>query len=189
KKDLDGISYINQGMLFSGHPFLIPATAWACDITLQHIEKEYSYPLKGKNAVIIGRSLTVGKPAFHLLLQRDITPSIIHTKSVDKEMITKNADIIIATCGVPEIVTASWLKENSVVLDVGIHCIECNVNKTFKLCGDVNANSALHKAMIVTAVPGGIGVVTSSLLFANALKSYYKTVNDKTIDFEFQKKI
>lgn len=189
EKDLDGITFYNQGLLFSGKPFLVPATAWACDLTLQYIKNRYSYELSGKKCVVIGRSITVGKPVFHLMLQRDLTPTIIHTKSIDKENITKDADVVIASCGVPELVNANWLKEGSVVLDVGIHSLHCDIDKTFKLCGDVDAASSLKKAMIVTAVPGGIGVVTTSLLFANALKSYYKIVRNEIIDFEFLKTI
>ncbi|OHD14143.1 MAG: hypothetical protein A2086_00305 [Spirochaetes bacterium GWD1_27_9] len=187
KKDIDGINPHNQGRLFGGKPFLIPATAWACDITLKYIEKKYNYKLEGKTAVIVGRSLTVGKPTFHLLLQRNITPTIIHTKTINKEQIADKADIIVASCGIPELITVEWIKQDAIVLDVGIHCIECNIDKTFKLCGDVNAKSTLHKASFVTAVPGGIGVVTSALLFANVIKSYYKLNEDREITFEFEK--
>lgn len=186
KKDIDAISPYNQGRLFSGKPFLIPATAQAVDITLKFIETNYSYQLKGKNAVIMGRSLTVGKPAFHLLLQRNITPTIVHTKTEKTEEITKKADILVAACGIPELVKKNWIKENSIVIDVGIHYKEDNSAKGYKICGDVDTVSVLNSASIVTAVPGGIGSITSSLAFANCVKCWYKINKNEELHFNFE---
>jgi methylenetetrahydrofolate dehydrogenase (NADP+) / methenyltetrahydrofolate cyclohydrolase len=184
RKDLDGINPLNQGRLFSGKPFMIPATAWAVDLTLKYIEKKYDFKLQGKNAVIIGRSLTVGKPVFHLLLQRNITPTVVHTKTVSVQEITSKADILVACCGMPEMVKDTWIRENAVIIDVGIHSIECD-DKTERLCGDVKSDSVLKKASIVTAVPGGIGSLTSTLVFANALKGYFKISFKEEINFNF----
>jgi methylenetetrahydrofolate dehydrogenase (NADP+) / methenyltetrahydrofolate cyclohydrolase len=186
RKDLDGIHPYNQGCLFCGYPVIIPATAWAVDLALRHIEKNYNYTLQGKNAVIIGRSLTVGKPVIPLLLQRNITTTTVHTKTRNAEKIASGADIIVASSGVPEMVTEDWIKEGSVVIDVGIHSTASDDEKGYRLCGDVNAQSALKKARIVTAVPGGIGIITSSLLFANALKSHFKFSKDANMIFDFE---
>lgn len=189
-KDADGITPYNQGRLFAGNPFIIPATAQAVELSLRYIEDTYSFPLQGKNAVIVGRSNTVGKPAFHLLLRRNITPTVVHTRSVDVEKITSAADIVVATCGVPENVTDVWLKEGAVVIDVGIHYVSCSIEENqggFKLCGDVHNESALTKASIVTAVPGGVGPVTTGIIFANAVKGWYKNHKNEEISFDFEK--
>jgi len=185
KKDIDGISPLNQGLLVFGKPFMIPATAWAVDLSLKFIEKKYDYKLSGKNAVIIGRSLTVGKPSFNLLINRNITPTVTHTKTADVQNICASSDIIVACCGVPEYVNESFVKDGAVVIDVGIHSIQ-NPDSTYKLCGDVDSKSALKNAKIVTAVPGGIGSITSTLLFANALKGYYKINFNKDVIFDFE---
>ena len=185
KKDIDGIHPLNQGLLFCNKPFLIPATALAVDLSLKYISEKYSFSLKGKNAVIMGRSLTVGKPLFHLLLNKNITPTIVHTKTQNTQKITSNADIVIVACGIPELITGKWIKKGSIVIDVGIHCVEFNNEKGYKICGDINADSVIKKAFILTAVPGGIGSITSVLIFANAIKSWYMTNQDKEFCFNF----
>ena len=187
KKDIDCINPYNQGLLFCGKPFIIPATALAVDLSLKFISDEYSIPLKGKSAVIIGRSLTVGKPIYHLLLQRNITPTTVHTKTINTQKIASEADIVIAACGIPELITDKWIKKNAIVIDVGIHSIECDIEKKYKLCGDIDKNSVLKKASILTAVPGGIGAVTSVLIFANVVKSWYKINHNKEFYFNFEK--
>jgi methylenetetrahydrofolate dehydrogenase (NADP+) / methenyltetrahydrofolate cyclohydrolase len=186
KKDIDGINPLNQGRLAFGKSFMIPATAWAVDITLRFIEDKFGFKLAGKNAVVVGRSLTVGKPAFQLLLQRNITPTMTHTKTIDVDNISSTKDIVVACCGIPELIEDFWIKEGSVVIDVGIHSLE-NEDKTYRLCGDVKSQSALKKASIVTAVPGGIGSITSTLLYANVLKGYYKINFNEEIKFNFEK--
>lgn len=186
KKDIDGINPLNQGLLFAGKPFMIPATAFAVSVTLDYVAKNYDIKLAGMNAAIIGRSLTVGRPVIHLLLNKNITPTIIHTKTIDTDKITSNKDIVIASCGVPELINAKWIKKNAVVIDVGIHSINADNEKGYKLCGDVDAESVLKKASILTAVPGGIGTVTSTLVFANTIKSWYKINKDKKLTFSFE---
>lgn len=189
KKDIDGITPFNQGLLFNGNPFLVPATALAVDLSLKFISKKFDFPLMGKNAVIIGRSITVGKPTALLFLQNNITPTIVHTKTKDTANISLNADIVVASCGVPEFIKEEWIKKDAVVLDVGIHAInECSLEgeDSCRLSGDVDQKSALKKAKILTAVPGGIGNVTSVLIFANAVKSWYKINKDKDFKFKFE---
>lgn len=187
KKDLDGVSPFNIGLLFRNDPFIIPATAQAVDIALNFIAKKYDIILQGKNAAIIGRSLTVGKPLVSLLLNKNITPVILHTKTIEPQNITKAMDIIVAACGVPEFVNDKWVGEGAVVIDVGIHSIdEPDSDKGYRLCGDVHAESVRKKASILTAVPGGIGSLTSTLIFANALKSYNMINKNCKFKFSFE---
>lgn len=187
KKDIDGITPYNQGRLFAGRPFLIPATAWAVDLALGYVSDEFDYVLQGKTAVVIGRSLTVGRPVFHLLLERNMTPTVVHTKTIDIKDEIKRHDIVVACCGVPEYVTKDIIKEDSLIIDVGIHCVDDESCDT-RLCGDVKADAVLDKALGVTAVPGGIGVVTSALLFANLVKCWYKINRNEEVIFEFERK-
>ena len=187
QKDLDGISPYNIGLLFRNVPFIIPATAQAVDITLDFIAKNYNVILQGKNTAIIGRSLTVGKPLISLLLSKNITPTILHTKTIEPQDITKKMDIIIAACGVPEFINDRWIGEGAIVVDVGIHSLDDPDNdKGYRLCGDVHAESVRQKASILTAVPGGIGSVTSTLVFANAVKSFYLIENNCKFKFSFE---
>lgn len=185
RKDVDGVSPFNQGLLFGGRPFMVPATAWAVDLALAKIAKENGISLKGKKAAVIGRSVTVGKPVLHLLLKRDITPLIAHTKTENIEDVVSECDIVVACCGVAEMVDEKWIKDGAIVLDVGI-----NSKNTFEgntvLCGDVKSESAAYNASIVTAVPGGIGAVTSALLYANCLKGYYMINKKEEIIFDFE---
>jgi len=185
RKDLDGISYINQGRLLNGNPYMIPATAWAVEVTLDYISYIEKINLCGLNAVIAGRSVTVGKPAMIRLLSKNITPTIVHTKTQDIKTIASNADILVACCGVAELIDRSWVKPGAIVIDVGIHSKLTDEGK-YKLCGDVNALSALENAFYLTAVPGGVGSVTSALLFANAVKAYFKIVESKEYSFGFE---
>jgi len=182
RKDIDGLCYINQGRLFSGNPFIIPATAWAVDIFLANFEKNYNYDLTGKTATIIGRSNTVSKPTFHLALKRNLTVNVVHTKTVEAEKISGQSDIVIAACGVPQLIDDKWIKNGALLVDVGIHCPDGQC----KLCGDVNVEKVLEKAAYVTAVPGGIGSLTNSLLFANSIKSFFMINRNKEIKFNFE---
>lgn len=185
RKDIDGVSPFNQGLLFNGKPFMIPATAWAVDITLMKLARERGIELAGKRAAILGRSVTVGKPVLHLLLKRDITPIITHTKTLHTEELTSECDIVVACCGVAEIVENSWIREGAMVIDVGINCKTDECKTT--VCGDVNAADVAENALLVTAVPGGIGSVTSALLYANCLKGYYRIHKNEEITFNFER--
>jgi len=186
RKDLDGVTFFNQGRLFFGKPFIIPATAWAVDISLRYIAKMLNISLTGKNAVIAGRSVTVGKPALHLLLKNNLTCTVVHTATVDTPSISKNADIIVACCGVPELIDRNWVKNDAIVIDVGIHYKDDGSGKG-KLCGDVKSDDVIDTLSLLTAVPGGIGSVTSALLFANALKSFFKIRYNEEIVFDFER--
>ncbi len=181
KKDIDGITSYNQGRLFNKTPFMIPATAWAVDISLLFISQSFDTPLPGLNATIVGRSVTVGLPTFHLLLKRDITPTIVHTKTENIKNITSKADIVVACCGIPKYIDDTFIREGSIVIDVGIHYLDN------KVVGDAN-NDNITKASIVTAVPGGIGSITNLLIFANAIKSFFSINKNIEYIFQFEKK-
>jgi len=179
KKDIDGVTSYNQGRLFNKKPFIIPATAWAVDMSLLFISQIFNIELSGINATIVGRSTTVGLPSLHLLLKRNITPTIVHTKTKNIKDITSKADIVVACCGVPKYIDDSFIKEDCIVIDVGIHYLDN------KVVGDVN-NDNVSKASIVTAVPGGIGAITNLLIFANAIKSYFIINNGIEYKFQFE---
>lgn len=185
RKDVDGVSPFNQGLLFAGHPFMIPATAWAVDLTLAKIAKERGINLAGKKIAIVGRSVTVGKPVLHLALKRNMVPVILHTKANHPEDIVSEADVIVACCGSAELITEDWVKNGAIVIDVGINTKNDESGKSV-LCGDVNATAVIEEASLVTAVPGGIGSVTSALLFANTVKGWYMVRNRKELRFDFE---
>ncbi len=185
RKDVDGVSPFNQGLLFSGKPFLLPATAWAVDHTLSKLAVEKSVNLAGKRVAIVGRSVTVGKPALHLLLKRNMTPTMIHTKTTDAQTLCQDADVVVACCGVAEMLDSSWVADDAMVIDVGINS-KVSAMGDFKLCGDVNAPDVANVASVVTAVPGGIGAVTSALLFANCFKAWHFINRGESIRFNFE---
>lgn len=185
RKDVDGVSPFNQGLLFAGQPFMVPATAWAVDLTLAKITKERGMELAGKKIAIVGRSVTVGKPVFHLALKRNMVPVVLHTKAQYPEEIAADADIVVACCGVAELINENWVKDDAIVIDVGINTKNDETGKSV-LCGDVNAAAVNEVASLVTAVPGGIGGVTSALLFANTLKGWYMVNKRKELKFDFE---
>lgn len=185
RKDVDGVSPFNQGLLFAGQPFMIPATAWAVDLTLAKIAKERRIDLTGKKIAIVGRSVTVGKPVLHLALKRNMVPVVLHTKASHPEDVVSEADVIVACCGSAELITEDWVKNGAIVIDVGINTKNDESGKSV-LCGDVNATAVIEEASLVTAVPGGIGSVTSALLFANTVKGWYMVRNRKELRFDFE---
>jgi len=181
KKDIDGISYYNAGRLFYGNPFIVPATPWAVFQTLILIEKKYGYDFSGKNCIIIGRSNSVGKPLIPLLLKKNLTVTTIHTKTKEPEKISREKDLIIACCGVKRLINNDWVKEGAIVIDVGIHCYE--EDNKIKICGDVDSETILNKAYLITPVPNGIGSLTNTLLLANCIKSYF--LIEKNLEYKF----
>ncbi len=187
RKDIDGINPMNEGLLFAGKPFIVPATAGAVILTLKYIVKNYSYDLNNKTACIVGRSLTVGKPLIHLALGLNLTPVVLHTKTPAPQNFSSGTDIVIAACGVPELINGGWIKNDSIVIDVGIHSRNDDSAKGYRLCGDVDRASVLEKSKILTAVPGGIGSITSVLIFANAVKSHYMITQNIDHVFSFEK--
>ena len=161
-KDVDGFHPINVGKLATGQEHLVPCTPMGCIKMLELAGIEIS----GKNAVIIGRSNIVGKPMFHLLLARDATVTVCHSRTKNLAAITKQADILVAAVGRPHFVTADMVKPGAVVIDVGINRIAPK-----KLVGDVDFDAVKSVASAITPVPGGVGLLTIAMLMHNTVKA------------------
>jgi methylenetetrahydrofolate dehydrogenase (NADP+)/methenyltetrahydrofolate cyclohydrolase len=159
KKDVDGFHPINRGKLFAGEKSLEPCTPMGIIRLLDHI----GYEIEGKNAVIIGRSNIVGKPVALMLLKRNATVTIVHTRTKDIKSITQTADILVVAVGRAKIVDSSYIKEGAVVIDVGINRLDG------KLCGDVDFDDVKDKAGYITPVPRGVGPMTIAMLLENTL--------------------
>ena len=165
-KDVDGFHPVNVGRLASGLPSLVPCTPQGCMILL----REALPDLRGKKALVVGRSNIVGKPMAHLLLQADCTVTITHSRTVDLPAECRAADILIAAIGKPEFVRGDWIKHGAVVIDVGINRIALPDGKT-KLVGDVAFAEAMEHAAAITPVPGGVGPMTIACLLKNTLQA------------------
>jgi len=162
-KDVDGFNIVNAANIYLNREGVIPCTPLGCLIMLRSITES----LKGMNAVIIGRSNIVGKPMAQLLLNEDCTVTTVHSKSNNIEKIVKEADIIIAAVGIPNLVNENWVKKGAIVIDVGINRINYE-NKT-KLVGDVDFNAVQPLASYITPVPGGVGPMTIACLLMNTV--------------------
>ena len=168
-KDADGFHPINVGKLsISNHndeKLLIPCTPYGCLIMLKGLNVD----LVGKNAVVIGRSNIVGKPMAQLLIKESCTVTIAHSKTKDLEKVCKNADILVAAVGKPEMVRGDWINEGAIIIDVGINRVETQINgeTQTRLVGDVNYAEAEKKASAITPVPGGVGPMTIACLLRN----------------------
>ena len=161
-KDVDGFHPVNVGNLVIGSPKLVPCTPAGCIemLDLANIE------IDGKRAVIIGRSNIVGKPLFHLLLARHATVTICHTHTKNLAEIAREADILVAASGKPNLVTADMVKPGATVIDVGINRIAPK-----KLVGDVDFDAVKDIAGAITPVPGGVGLLTVAMLMKNVVKA------------------
>ena len=162
KKDVDGFHLENVGRLVTGNATFKPCTPEGIIQLLDH----YEVNIEGKHAVILGRSNIVGKPISLLLLERNATVTICHSKTQNLSAITKPADILIAAIGKPNFVTEDMIKDNTIVVDVGINRVDN------KLIGDVDYQSVSKKASLITPVPGGVGPMTIAILMANTLQSF-----------------
>ena len=163
-KDVDGFHPVNVGLLSTGGKGMIPCTPLGSLMMLQ----DYHSDMSGMNAVVIGRSNIVGKPMFNLLLQQSCTVTVVHSRTKNIEAVVREADIVVAAVGVPEMVTGDWIKPGATVIDVGINRIETAEGKT-KLVGDVHFESADKVAGAITPVPGGVGPMTIACLLYNTL--------------------
>jgi methylenetetrahydrofolate dehydrogenase (NADP+)/methenyltetrahydrofolate cyclohydrolase len=162
-KDVDGITDGSlAGVMTDKKSGFPPCTPQACLEILDH----YNIPIAGKRAVVIGRSLVVGKPAFLMLNQRDATVTLCHKETVDMPAICREADILIAAVGRPAIFGNAYLRAGQVVIDVGI-----NEDSDGKLCGDVNFAEAEPLVAAITPVPGGVGTVTTSVLVKHVVEA------------------
>lgn len=162
-KDVDGFHPFNLGKLILGDPLYMPCTPFG----IMSILAEYKVPVEGKHAVIIGRSVIVGKPLSVMLLARNATVTVCHSKTPDLAKYTKQADILVAAVGKPKMITSSMIKKGACIIDVGIN----KINK--KLTGDVDFESVKKIAGYITPVPGGVGAVTSAMLIRNTVQSAF----------------
>jgi len=183
-KDVDGLHPVNQGLLLSGQRGLRPCTPSACISML----KAYGIALKGRRAVVLGRSEIVGKPIALMLMEEHATVTIAHSRTVDLPALCREADLLVAAIGRPGMVEGSWIKPGAAVVDVGINRVddpelaarifqadprklETLRAKGSVLCGDVRYGEALAVAGAVTPVPGGVGPLTIAGLMANTLQA------------------
>ena len=166
EKDVDGFSLHSAGALVTGLPGLRPATPFGC---MKLIEST-GVSLKGKHAVVIGRSNTVGKPMALLLLQANATVTVCHSATADIGHHTRQADVIVAAVGKRNVLTADMVKPGAVVIDVGM-----NRNDEGKLCGDVDFVGVQRVASHITPVPGGVGPMTITMLLVNTLEAAERT--------------
>ena len=161
-KDVDGFHPINSGLLSQGRGTLIPCTPKGVMTMLEH----YDIPLSGKHAVVIGRSNIVGRPMAQLLEKANCTVTICHSRTTNLGAHLAMADIVVAAVGIPRMVKGEWLKEDVVVIDVGINRLEDGT-----ICGDVDFESASQVASAITPVPGGVGPMTIATLMENTLRA------------------
>lgn len=168
EKDVDGITDGSLAGVFTGsNTGFAPCTAQAC----MEILDFYGVALKGKRAVVIGRSLVVGKPVAMMLMGKHATVTVCHTRTVDMPSVAKNAEVLIVAAGKAGAVDKNYLSPGQVVIDVGI-----NVNEEGKLCGDVNFEDAEPVVAAITPVPGGVGTVTTSVLVSHVVEAAKRTV-------------
>lgn len=162
-KDVDGLSFINQGKLVAGDETgLVPCTPQGSLMLIKNLEED----LSGKHAVVIGRSLLFGKPMAQLLLAENCTVTTAHSRTKNLEEVCKQADILVAAVGQPKMVKGSWIKPGAIVIDVGI-----NRQDDGKLCGDVDFDEAQGVAGAITPVPGGVGPMTIACLLKNTVEA------------------
>lgn len=173
-KDVDGLHPYNQGLLLNGVKGIRPCTPLGCMALLDKALNMNggSSDLSGKNAVVVGRSVLVGKPVALMLLERNCTVTICHSRTADLKQYTLEADIIIAAVGRPKMITADYVKSGAIVIDVGI-----NRTDDGKLVGDVDFEGVKAKASAITPVPGGVGPMTIAMLLSNTVFSAKKKIS------------
>ncbi|XRB05539.1 tetrahydrofolate dehydrogenase/cyclohydrolase [Pycnococcus provasolii] len=168
EKDVDGFDPLNLGMLATRgtEPLFVPCTAAGCLELLQR----YDVPIRGKVAAVVGRSNIVGTPTAMLLQNAGATVTVVHSQTPDAKAVCANADIVVAACGVPEMVRGDWIKPGAAVIDVGINAKDDPTKKRgYRLVGDVAFDEAKEVAGAITPVPGGVGPMTIAMLLKNTL--------------------
>lgn len=161
-KDVDGLHAFNQGKLMLNEPTIVPATPKG----IMRLLSEYCVDLEGKSALVIGRSILVGKPIAQLLLQKNATVTMAHSKTKNIKEICQNMDIIVSAVGKPKMVTEDMVKEGAIVIDVGINRV------LGTLVGDVDYLLVAPKTSRITPVPGGVGPMTIACLLENVMECY-----------------
>ncbi|MDY6011800.1 bifunctional 5,10-methylenetetrahydrofolate dehydrogenase/5,10-methenyltetrahydrofolate cyclohydrolase [Clostridium sp.] len=164
KKDIDCLTYENVGKLYLGEDTFLPCTPNSI-ITLL---KEHNVDIEGKEVVILGRSNIVGKPAFEMFLNENATVTICHSRTKNLKEICKRADILVVAIGSPKFITSEYVKNGAIIIDVGTSSFEG------KITGDVDFDSVLDKASLITPVPGGVGALTTTLLINNVCEAARK---------------
>lgn len=162
-KDVDGLTSINMGKLMSGEKSLVPCTA----LGIMEIFNYKNIDLEGKNIVIVGRSKLVGLPLIPLLLRKNSTVTVCHSKTKDLKKITKDADVLVVAIGKKEFIREEFVKDNAIVIDVGIN------RDDDKIYGDCAFDDILDKVSGITPVPGGVGPLTVVMLINNVIEAYY----------------
>ncbi len=175
KKDVDCFHPFNVGRLMIGEPIFEPATPAG----IMELLKKTGIETRGKHVVVLGRSNIVGKPIAMMLAQKkpgaNAIVSLVHTAAEDITIYTRQADILIAAVGRPEMVRGNMVKEGVVVIDVGVNRVEANNEKGYRLVGDVAFDEVMLKAAAITPVPGGVGPMTIAMLLKNTLKAFQLT--------------
>ncbi len=166
EKDIEGMNVLNLGRLFIGQICSVPCTPAAAVELL----KSSGIPLKGKTAVVLGRSEIVGKPMALLLLAENMTVTICHSKTNDLPGVVRSSDVVVAAIGKPLFVKGDWIKPGAIVIDVGINQVDG------KIVGDVDFESCKEKASFITPVPGGVGPVTSVMLMKNVVEVFKQSL-------------
>lgn len=159
-KDVDGFHPTSLGRLVRGLPGLRPCTPAGIMVMLD----EYNIELAGKHAVIVGRSSIVGKPMAHMLLERDATISVAHSRTRNLDEICRSADILVVACGIARLVKGDWVRPGATVIDVGM-----DRDEDGRLCGDVDYDDVFNVAGAITPVPGGVGPMTRAMLMSNVV--------------------
>jgi methylenetetrahydrofolate dehydrogenase (NADP+) / methenyltetrahydrofolate cyclohydrolase len=177
EKDVDGFHPVNIGRMVLGLPAYLPATPFGILKLLEH----YKVETEGKHCVVLGRSNIVGTPVSIMMSRKaypgNATVTLCHSKTINLEKFTREADILIAAIGQPHFVTAEMVKEGAVVIDVGMHRIPSETTESgFRLTGDVNFDEVSRKASLITPVPGGVGLMTIVSLLLNTIKAAKKEI-------------
>ena len=162
QKDVDCFCDVNVGKLWTGNAVFLPCTPAG----VMEMLRQYNIEVSGKNCVIVGRSNIVGKPLAALMLQNNATVTVCHSKTGNLDSVCRSADILVAAVGKAKFITADMVRENAVVIDVGI-----NRDENGKLCGDVDFDAVKDKASFITPVPGGCGPMTIAMLMQNTVKA------------------
>ena len=170
EKDVDGFHPLNMGRLWSGHPVMIPSTPAG----IMEMFHEYGIELEGKNAVVIGRSNIVGKPMAQLLLAKNATVTLTHSRTHNLAKVAAKADILVVAIGRAKFVTPDFVKPGAVVIDVGM-----NRDENGKLCGDVDYEAVAPLASHITPVPGGVGPMTITMLMEQTYQAALRTLERK----------
>lgn len=162
-KDIDGLTDINVGRLLNGKKTLVPCTP----LGVMELLEKYDVNIEGKHVVIVGKGKLTGKPLAHLMLNAGATVTVCHSRTLDLESYTKNADILVSATGLNKLITGNMVKKGVIVVDIGINYEDGHI------AGDVDFDSVSKKASLITPVPGGVGPMTIAMLLKNVINSYY----------------